>query len=79
MLVSGDQMAQHNGRRFTTKDRDQDEHSGNCAVIYKGAWWYFWCHASNLNGLFGQRTGKRGIDWNEPKKTSKMMIRRKHD
>jgi ficolin len=46
-------MTHHNGRQFTTKDLDNDEWSGNCAVSYRGAWWYRSCSVSNLNGLYG--------------------------
>jgi ficolin len=52
--------------QFTTKDSDNDGHSGsNCAVDYKGAWWYQSCHHSNLNGLYlgAGKTGGTGMQW----------------
>ena len=48
-----DQLAYHNGMAFTTKDRDNDEDGGNCAVDQKGAWWYKRCYNSNLNSNYG--------------------------
>ena len=53
-----------NGRQFTTKDRDNDESTGNCAVASHGAWWYGApCHQSNLNGLYGSTTSGVGLNW----------------
>ena len=44
----------HNGRRFSTRDNDNDEWSGDsCAQAYgNGAWWYNNCYLSNLNGRY---------------------------
>ena len=44
-----DSMAYHNGRSFSTPDRDNDNYSGNCAVYTGGGWWYNNCSHANLN------------------------------
>jgi hypothetical protein len=67
--TAGDALAFHNGQRFTTFDADNDLWSGgNCAVTYKGGWWYRGCHGANLNGRY-EGPGKvssfaTGIVWN---------------
>ena len=38
--TAGDSLDYHNGRKFSTRDRDNDKDSGSCAQIYKGAWWF---------------------------------------
>ena len=34
-----DSLAYHNGRPFSTPDKDNDEWVGNCSKRFKGAWW----------------------------------------
>ncbi|KVP96665.1 hypothetical protein WJ97_12340 [Burkholderia ubonensis] len=57
----------HNGMPFSTKDVDNDNvATASCAQVYKGAWWYNACHASNLNGayLYGPHTSYAdGVEW----------------
>jgi ficolin len=45
-------MAHHNGRKFSAKDIDVDAANYNCALKFKGGWWFGNCHYSNLNGLY---------------------------
>ena len=65
--TAGDSLAIHNGRRFTTRDNDNDKDSGNCAASWNGAWWFNSCHKSHLNGpYYTNPTGAgawRGIIW----------------
>ncbi|XP_039590447.1 angiopoietin-related protein 1a [Polypterus senegalus] len=67
---AGDSLMWHNGKQFTTLDRDKDAYSGNCAHFHKGGWWYNSCAQSNLNGVWyrgGQYRSKfqDGIYWAE--------------
>ncbi|XP_045176242.2 fibrinogen C domain-containing protein 1-B-like [Mercenaria mercenaria] len=78
---AGDSLAHHNNRKFSTRDRDNDNHSSNCAQHYTGAWWYGGCHDSNLNGKYGA-TGGKGPVWETfkgndgPLRLTDMKIRR---
>ncbi|KAJ3664189.1 hypothetical protein Zmor_008414 [Zophobas morio] len=69
----------HGGFKFTTKDKDQDLHTGvNCAQSYSGAWWYGECHNSHLTGLYKGATDKyKGVRWGERfyLKKARMLIR----
>ena len=49
---------------FTTRDRDNDVDNGkNCALAYKGGWWYSACHSANPNGLYQGGSIAQGITW----------------
>ncbi|OCT85075.1 hypothetical protein XELAEV_18023238mg [Xenopus laevis] len=61
--TSGDSLTYHQGRPFSTKDRDNDVAVTNCASSYKGAWWYKNCHRTNLNGKYGESRHSQGINW----------------
>ena len=50
--TAGDSLASQNGQNFSTWDHDNDAATGNCAQLFKDAWWYHACHHSNLNALY---------------------------
>ena len=65
--TAGDSLAYHNNMAFSTKDRDNERWSNNCAVSLTGAWWYNSCQSSNLNGKYvGNVKGNaNGVNWLE--------------
>ncbi|XP_042337484.1 microfibril-associated glycoprotein 4-like [Plectropomus leopardus] len=64
---AGDALSYHNGQKFSTFDKDQDQNFKNCAKIYLGAFWYNACHRTNPNGLYGwglrNTPHAAGISW----------------
>ena len=68
--TAGDSLAHHNGSRFST--RDNENGGGNCAQDFTGAWWYYSCYDSNLNGrYFNTATNNnQGINWQGWKSTT---------
>ena len=71
MSVSGysgnarDQLSSLSGHMFSTYDQDHDSWSNNCAVVFRGGWWFTKCHQSNLNGeyLTGGVQSQKGVTW----------------
>uniref|UniRef100_A0A3B4AXR3 Fibrinogen C-terminal domain-containing protein n=1 Tax=Periophthalmus magnuspinnatus TaxID=409849 RepID=A0A3B4AXR3_9GOBI len=61
--TAGDSMTYHQGRPFSTFDNDNDVAVTNCALSYKGAFWYKNCHRVNLMGKYGDSTHSKGINW----------------
>ncbi|XP_030565652.1 angiopoietin-related protein 7-like isoform X2 [Drosophila novamexicana] len=80
--ATDDYLAHHRNMKFTTYDRDNDAwNDGNCASNHRGAWWYSYCAASNLNGKYYnyKKQGADAIFWDtyESLKKVKMLIRAK--
>ncbi|KAK3101055.1 hypothetical protein FSP39_000613 [Pinctada imbricata] len=60
-----DSMKGNNGMKFTTRDRDNDISKIHCANTRTGAWWYFHCTYSNLNGNYSITNGLKGVLWKD--------------
>uniref|UniRef100_A0AAV2MQF7 Fibrinogen C-terminal domain-containing protein n=1 Tax=Knipowitschia caucasica TaxID=637954 RepID=A0AAV2MQF7_KNICA len=61
--TAGDSMTYHHGRPFSTYDHDNDIAVTNCALSYKGAFWYKNCHRVNLMGRYGDDSHSKGVNW----------------
>lgn len=49
-------MTYHHSRPFSTYDHDNDIAVTNCALSYKGAFWYKNCHRVNIMGRYGDNS-----------------------
>ncbi|XP_051728391.1 tenascin-X isoform X7 [Ctenopharyngodon idella] len=63
--TAGDSMSYHDGRPFSTRDRDPQPFITRCAMSYRGGWWYKNCHEANLNGLYNTNKNHQGVIWTE--------------
>uniref|UniRef100_A0A7N9B158 Tenascin C n=1 Tax=Mastacembelus armatus TaxID=205130 RepID=A0A7N9B158_9TELE len=61
--TAGDSMTYHHNRPFSTYDHDNDIAVTNCALSYKGAFWYKNCHRVNLMGRYGDNSHSKGVNW----------------
>ncbi|XP_066569232.1 tenascin isoform X3 [Amia ocellicauda] len=61
--TAGDSMTYHHGRPFSTYDNDNDIAVTNCALSYKGAFWYKNCHRVNLMGRYNDNSHSKGVNW----------------
>ncbi|XP_041791398.1 angiopoietin-related protein 3 [Chelmon rostratus] len=65
-----DAIGNSTGMRFSTKDRNNDNHrNSNCARNYTGGWWFNACGETNLNGRYlwlrakGRSMRRKGMHW----------------
>ena len=66
--TAGDSLTYpHNGKKFSTRDNNNDPHSDtNCAQYWHGAWWFSNCFISHLNGPYHHNpvvSSQNGIIW----------------
>ena len=81
--TAGDSLSPHNGKRFSTRDRDNDGDAYHWARLQRGGWWYFPGLSSNLNGYWSTRSSSTdsAARWEtfsgeEPVTFSEMKIRK---
>lgn len=77
-------LSYHNGIPFSTYDRDISA-DGDCAMRFRGGWWYDGCYEVNINGeylrpgtIYGQGLGMRYYCFTNYKtlKATRMMFRK---
>ncbi|XP_049530464.1 fibrinogen-like protein A [Anopheles darlingi] len=62
--TAGDEMRHHNGKKFSSKDRDNDDKPyQNCATAREGAWWHGRCNDANLNGRYMNAASEKSMSW----------------
>ena len=71
---AGDSLAYHDGRAFSTQDRDNDDWPGHCASLHKGGWWYRYCYRSLLNGPYHKAFWAK-LSWLQSLDSVEMKIR----
>lgn len=72
--LTGDSMTYHQGRPFSTYDNDNDIAVTNCALSYKGAFWYKNCHRVNLMGKYGDKSHSKVRTVQSPTTLSSFLI-----
>uniref|UniRef100_A0A6M2CID2 Putative ixoderin n=1 Tax=Rhipicephalus microplus TaxID=6941 RepID=A0A6M2CID2_RHIMP len=50
-MAEWDAIGKLSGQKFSTHDRDNSPNRDDCAVRFRGGWWYRNCLGGNLNGL----------------------------
>uniref|UniRef100_A0A182W261 Fibrinogen C-terminal domain-containing protein n=1 Tax=Anopheles minimus TaxID=112268 RepID=A0A182W261_9DIPT len=79
--TAGDSLFYQKFQKFSTYDQDNDMAPFHCANGFVGAWWFFECYYSHLNGRYWNAENNRqpGIIWRTFRgltyslKSSKMM------
>lgn len=72
--TAGDGFSIHRGCQFSTYDNDNDESPGQCATVSHGAWWYYSCYKSNLNGQWTEMVWG-ALNYTTPLNSTEMKIR----
>ncbi len=82
---AGDSFATHDGVKFSTHDKDNDNSASDCSGTYNSGWWYKDCHSAHLNGIYyataAAQPDGHGIIWegwlgtNTPLKTVVIAVR----